>query len=103
MYAVVKTGGKQYRVEPGNILEVERLEGDVGSTITLDEVLMVANGDSITVGQPMVEGASVEATITGQHRDRKIHMMRYRAKKRIRVRKGHRQYKTRLEIGSISL
>jgi len=96
MYAVVKTGGKQYRVEPGNILEVERLEGDVGSTITLDEVLMVANGDSITVGQPMVEGASVEATITGQHRDRKI-------QKRIRVRKGHRQYKTRLEIGSISL
>ena len=102
MYAVIKTGGKQYRVEPGATLEVERLVGDVGSDITLDEVLMIANGDTIVVGQPTVDGASVEAKITGQHRDRKIHMMRYRPKKRIRVRKGHRQYKTRLEIGSIN-
>ncbi len=102
MYAVVKTGGKQYRVAAGDILEVEKLDGDVGDSITLDEVLLVADGDNVTVGQPMVDGASVTAKITGQHRGKKIMVLRYRAKKRIRVRKGHRQHLTRLEIESIN-
>ena len=102
MYAVVKTGGKQYRVAAGDILEVEKLDGEVGDSITLDEVLLVANGESATVGQPMVEGASVTAKITGQHRGKKIMVFRYRPKKRIRVRRGHRQYLTRLEIESIN-
>ncbi len=102
MYAVVKTGGKQYRVAAGDILEVEKLDGDVGDNLNLDEVLLVADGDNVTVGQPMVEGASVTAKITGQHRGKKIMVFRYRAKKRIRVRRGHRQYLTRLEIESIN-
>jgi len=102
MYAVVKTGGKQYRVAAGDILEVEKLDGDVGDSLNLDEVLLVADGENVTVGQPMVEGASVTAKITGQHRGKKIIVFRYRAKKRIRVRRGHRQYLTRLEIESIN-
>lgn len=102
MYAVVKTGGKQYRVAAGDVLEVEKLDGAVGDSITLDDVLLVADGDNVTVGQPMVDGASVTAKITGQHRGKKIMVFRYRPKKRIRVRKGHRQYLTRLEIESIN-
>ena len=103
MYAVVKTGGKQYRVAPGDIIEVEKLDGSVGDSVDLSEVLLVANGDSVRVGQPMVEGASVTAKITGQHRGNKIQVFRYRPKKRIRVRKGHRQYLTRLEIQSVNV
>jgi len=102
MYAVVKTGGKQYRVAAGDILEVEKLDGAVGDSITLDEVLLVADGDNVSVGKPMVDGASVTAKITGQHRGKKIMVFRYRPKKRIRVRRGHRQYLTRLEIESIN-
>ena len=101
MYAVVKTGGKQYRVAEGDILEVEKLEGNVGDTVSLNEVLLIANGDTLSVGQPMLQGASVQAKITGQHRGKKIMVFRYRPKKRIRVRRGHRQYLTRLEIESI--
>ena len=102
MYAVIRTGGKQYRVAAGDVLEVEKLDGNVGDTITLNDVLLVADGDSVNVGQPVVEGASVVAKITGQHRGNKIRILRYRPKKRIRVRKGHRQYLTRLQIQSIN-
>lgn len=101
MYAVIRTGGKQYRVAPGDSVEVEKLDGDVGDTITLDDVLLVADGDSVTIGQPQVDGAKVSAKITGQYRGNKILVFRYRPKKRIRVRRGHRQYLTRLEIGAI--
>ena len=103
MYAVVKTGGKQYRVAAGDILEVDKLDGDVGDSIDLSEVLLVANGDSVQIGQPTVEGASVTAKITGQHRGDKVQVFRYRPKKRIRVRRGHRQHLTRLEIQSVKL
>jgi large subunit ribosomal protein L21 len=102
MYAVIRTGGKQYSVAVGNQVEVEKLDGDVGSTITLEDVLLVANGDNIQVGQPTVAGATVVAKITGQYRGNKIIVFRYRPKKRIRVRKGHRQYLTRLQIESIN-
>jgi large subunit ribosomal protein L21 len=102
MYAVIRTGGKQYRVTAGDILEVEKLGGAVGDTITLDDVLMVSSDDEVSVGQPIVDGASVTAKITGQYRGKKIMVFRYRPKKRIRVRKGHRQYLTRLEIESIT-
>ena len=103
MYAVVRTGGKQYRVASGDILEVEKLSGDIGDTVTLDDVLLIAEGDSVTVGQPTVEGATVTARITGQYRGKKIQVFRYQPKKRVRVRKGHRQYLTRLEIDSVTL
>jgi len=102
MYAIIRTGGKQYQVAPGDILEVEKLDGGIGDSITLSDVLMVANGDAVNIGQPVLDGASVTAKITGQYRGDKILVFRYRPKKRIRVRKGHRQYLTRLEIQSVN-
>ena len=102
MYAVVRTGGKQYRVTLGDNLEVEKLAGDVGDSIVLDDVLMVARDEGIQIGRPTVEGASVTARITGQHRGEKILVFRYRPKKRVRVRRGHRQFLTRLQILKIS-
>lgn len=101
MYAVIRTGGKQYRVAAGDTLEVERLDGAVGDTIKLDDILLVSDGSAVRVGQPVVEGASVTAKITGQYKGNKILVFKYRPKKRIRVRKGHRQYITRLQIASI--
>jgi large subunit ribosomal protein L21 len=103
MYAVVRTGGKQYCVSAGDILEVEKLEGSVGDSITLSDVLLVADGENVTIGQPVVDGANVTAKITGQYRGNKILVFRYRPKKRIRVRRGHRQWRTRLEIEAINL
>lgn len=103
MHAVIRTGGKQYYVAAGDILEVDKLEGNVGDNITLGDVLLLAGAGDVTVGQPTVAGATVTAKITGQHRGQKIRVFRYRPKKRIRVRKGHRQYLTRLHIQSIRL
>lgn len=102
MYAVVRTGGKQYRVSPGDILEVEKLAGAVGDSIVLEDVLMVAGEEGLEIGRPNVAGASVTARITGQHRGEKILVFRYRPKKRVRVRRGHRQFLTRLQISKIS-
>ena len=102
MYAVVRTGGKQYRVAAGDVVEVEKLEGAVGDSITLEDVLLVSNGDAVQVGTPRVDGASVTAKITGQYRGNKIMVFKYRPKKRIRVRRGHRQYITRLQIQSVN-
>jgi large subunit ribosomal protein L21 len=90
-YAVVRTGGKQYKMGAGDIIEVDRLDGEVGEVLTLTDVLMVVNGDSVTV----------MAKITGQYRGAKIMVFKYRPKKRIRVRKGHRQYITRLQVESV--
>jgi large subunit ribosomal protein L21 len=102
MFAVIRTGGKQYRVEVGNAVEVEKLDGEIGSSLTLEDVLLVADGDTVQVGQPTVAGATVVAKITGQYRGTKVMVFRYRPKKRIRVRRGHRQYLTRLQIESIN-
>lgn len=102
MQAVIRTGGKQYYVAPGDILEVDRIAGNIGDTIQLEDVLMVAGDDDVAVGQPIVSDAAVAAKITGQYRGKKIQVFRYRPKKRIRVRRGHRQYLTRLEIQSIT-
>lgn len=103
MFAIIRTGGKQYRVSAGDILEVEKLDGNIGDTISLDDVLLVANEESVQVGQPTVAGASVSAKITGQYRGNKIRVFKYRPKKRIRVRKGHRQYLTRLQIETVNV
>jgi large subunit ribosomal protein L21 len=100
-YAVVRTGGKQYKMGAGDIIEVDRLDGEVGEVLTLTDVLMVVNGDSVTVGTPVVDGVTVMAKITGQYRGAKIMVFKYRPKKRIRVRKGHRQYITRLQVESV--
>ena len=103
MHAVIRTGGKQYYVTAGDILEVDKLVGNIGDTLVLNDVLLLAGNGDVTVGQPTVDGASVSAKITGQYRGNKIQVFRYRPKKRIRVRKGHRQYLTRLHIQTIRL
>jgi large subunit ribosomal protein L21 len=102
MYAVIRTGGKQYCVAAGDTLEIEKIEGNVGDTVTLSDVLMVADGEAVTIGRPVVENASVTAKITGQYRGKKILVFRYRPKKRIRVRRGHRQWLTRLQIEAVN-
>ena len=103
MYAVIRTGGKQYSVAPGDSVEVEKLPGNVGDSIQLTDVLLVSNGDAVQIGTPTVTGASVSAKITGQYKGNKVRILRYRPKKRIRVRMGHRQFITRLQIESIQL
>jgi len=101
MYAIVRTGGRQYRAEVGAVLDVEKLPYEVGDTIELDEVLLVADGDDVAVGQPLVDGAKVKATVVDQYRARKILVWKYRPKQRYRRRKGHRQHYTRLRIDEI--
>ena len=101
MYAVVKTGGKQYRVSPGDSVEVEKLPYEVGEQIELDQVLLVANGSGTKIGQPLVEGAKVVATVTRQAKGRKVIVFKYRSSKRYRRKRGHRQHQTRLRIDNI--
>jgi len=101
MYAVIKTGGKQYRVSPGDSIEVEKLSYEVGEQVELDEVLLVANGSGTQIGRPLVEGAKVKATVTRQAKGRKVIIFKYRPSKRYRRRKGHRQHYTRLRIDEI--
>jgi large subunit ribosomal protein L21 len=91
MYAVIETGGKQYRVEVGTELEVELLEASAGDAITLDRVLLVADGDQASIGRPLVSGASVSAEVVRQDRANKVISFKYRPKARRRVKKGHRQ------------
>jgi len=101
MYAVVKTGGKQYRVSPGDSIEVEKLPYEVGEQIDLDQVLLVSKGSGTKVGQPLVEGAVVKATVTRQAKGRKVVIFKYTASHRYRRKKGHRQQTTRLRIDEI--
>ena len=101
MYAVVKTGGKQYRVSKNDILQVERLAGDAGDVVTLDEVLMLADGSNVTVGAPMIDGASVAAEILEQKRDKKIIVFKKRRRQNYRRKAGHRQHLTILKVTDI--
>lgn len=100
MYAVVRTGGKQIRVAPGDVVRVERLDGNPGDRIELDDVLLVG-GDAVVVGTPTVKGAKVVATIRGEARGPKIRIFKYRRRKRYRLSQGHRQHYTELQIDSI--
>jgi large subunit ribosomal protein L21 len=102
MYAVIKTGGKQYRVAQGDRLRVEKLAGSVGESVTLGEVLLVGEGESVKVGQPTVGGAKVEAKIIAQDRAPKITIFKFRRRKNYRRKTGHRQPFTALEITSIT-
>ena len=102
MYAVVVTGGKQYRVEQGSKVRVEKLSGEAGSTVTLDQVLMVGDGSDIKVGEPTVDGASVSAEIVGQGRGKKVEIIKFRRRKHHMKRQGHRQAYTELKITGIS-
>ena len=102
MFAVIKTGGKQYKVSEGNKLRVESLPLEEGETLEIKEVLMVANGDDVKVGQPFLEGSSVQATVTGHGRGKKVEIIKFKRRKHHRKQMGHRQNYTELEITGIT-
>jgi len=101
MYAVIKTGGKQYRVQEGDKLKVEKLETEVGKKHTFNEVMMVGKGDKVTIGTPLVEKASVEAKIVAQSKGKKVNIIKFHRRKHHLKRQGHRQLFTEIEIGKI--
>ncbi len=101
MYAIVECGGRQYRAEEGHTFVVEKLPQEVGEQITLDRVLLITNGENVSVGQPTVAGASVKATVVKQFKGKKIFVWKYKPKKRYRRRQGHRQLYTTLRIDEI--
>jgi large subunit ribosomal protein L21 len=102
MYAVVRAGGKQLRVSPGDVVDVERVAGEPGQQIELGEVLLIG-GDKVVVGQPLVAGAKVVAKIEGDAAGPKIRIFKYKRRKRYRLTKGHRQHFTRVRIESIEV
>ena len=101
MYAVVLTGGKQYRVQEGDVLFVEKLNAEVDSQVELTEVLAVSNGETLTVGKPMVEGAKVVAKVVAQGKAKKVIVFKYKPKKDYRKKQGHRQPFTKIVIEKI--
>lgn len=101
MYAVIKTGGKQYRVSEGDIIDVEKLEGNVGDQIEIADVLLIGSEAGLQVGRPTVSGAKVQAEIVDHGKDRKVLIFKYRRRKRYRRKTGHRQPFTALKIGAI--
>jgi len=101
MYAVVSAGGKQYKVQKGETLRIEKIPGDVGSKVTFDKVLMVADGENIRVGQPVIEKAAVLASIVEQDKAKKILIFKYKRRKRYRRKQGHRQPYTAIRIDGI--
>ena len=101
MYAVIETGGKQVRVSEGSVIYVEKLEVEAGSAYTFDKVLMLG-GESVTIGNPYVAGATVEATVDKQGKQKKILVFKYKAKKKYRRKQGHRQPYTKLTITKIN-
>jgi len=102
MYAVIKTGGKQYRVAAGEKIKVEQIPADVGAEITLDQILMVGEGESVKVGTPTIAGAKVTAKVVAHGRHPKVKIFKMRRRKHYQKHQGHRQNYTELEIGSIS-
>ena len=101
MYAVVNTGGKQYKVQKGETLRIEKIPGEVGTQVTFDKVLMVADGENVRVGQPLLEKATVQASIIEQDRAKKIIIFKYKRRKRYRRKQGHRQPYTAIRIDGI--
>jgi len=102
MYAVIKTGGKQYRVCAGEKIKIEQIPADVGAEISLDQVLMVGEGDSVRIGTPVLSGATVTARVIAQGRHPKVNVFKMRRRKHYQKHQGHRQNYTELEIGSIN-
>ena len=102
MYAVVRTGGKQVRVQPGDLVDLDLIEGEPGQRVELAEVLMIG-GEQITVGRPLVAGAKVVATIQGDTKGPKLRIFKFKRRKRYRLTKGHRQHFTRVKIDSIEV
>ena len=102
MYAVITSGGKQYRVTEGLTLKLEKLTAEVGSTVNLEKVLMLVNGENIQVGKPHLTGATVEASIVSHGRHKKVHIVKFRRRKHHRKQMGHRQYFTEVKITKIA-
>ncbi len=102
MYALIQTGGKQYRVSEGSILKVEKLGADEGASVELDKVLMIADGDDLTVGKPYVEGGKVTATVKAHGRGKKVDIIKFKRRKHHMKRQGHRQWYTEIEVTGIS-
>ncbi|HZK33890.1 MAG TPA: 50S ribosomal protein L21 [Bacillota bacterium] len=102
MYAIIRTGGKQYRVQEGDVLNVEKLENAEGSTVKFDEVLAVSDDNGFKAGSPIVDGASVEANVVGHGKGKKIVVFKFKPKKNYRKKQGHRQPYTKIQITKIS-
>lgn len=102
MYAIIKTGGKQYRVAENDVIIVEKLEADAGASVTFEEVLMVGGDGETKVGKPLLEGASVTGTVVAQKKAKKILVFKYKAKSNYRRRQGHRQPYTKVKIEKIT-
>jgi len=101
IYAIIETGGKQYKVTPGQTIDVERLDVAPGNTVDLDRVLLIVDDDKVTVGTPLIDGAKVVATSQGEGKGKKIIVFKYKPKVRYRKKTGHRQFYTRLAIDKI--
>ncbi|HEY7772542.1 MAG TPA: 50S ribosomal protein L21 [Marinagarivorans sp.] len=101
MYAVIASGGKQHRVEEGEVLRLEKIEAETGATISFDQVLMVANGDDVKIGTPVVGGATVEAEVVAHGRGEKVTIVKFRRRKHSMKRQGHRQWYTEVKITGI--
>lgn len=102
MYAVIQTGGKQYRVTEGSKLRIEKLDVEAGATVDFDKVLMVSDGNEVTIGKPYVDGGKVTAEVLNQARAKKIEIIKFRRRKHYRKRMGHRQYYTEIRVTGIS-
>ena len=102
MYAVIKTGGKQYRVTPGEKIKIEQIPADVGAQIVLDQVLMVSDGDAVTLGNPLVAGAKVQATVLAHGRGNKVKIFKLRRRKHYQKTQGHRQNYTEIRVDAIA-
>jgi len=102
MYAVIKTGGKQYRVSAGEKVRIETIEADVGAEVVLDQVLMVGEGDKVSVGKPLIAGAAVKATVVSHGRGEKVRIFKHRRRKHYKKQAGHRQNYTEIQISGIS-
>ena len=101
MYAVFKTGGKQYRVSEGEILKIEKLEVEPGKKVTFNEVLMIADGENVQIGSPLVDKASVEAKVISQSKGKKVNILKFKRRKHSMKQQGHRQLFTEIQIGKI--
>lgn len=102
MFAIIKTGGKQYKVKENDVLTVEKLPQEQGTSVTFDQVLLVGDGDTATIGQPLVSGAKVTGEVVDQGKARKVMVIKFKNKIRYRRRKGHRQHQTKVKITGIS-
>jgi len=101
MFSVIETGGKQYKVSVGDVIKIEKLEGEEGANINFDKVLLISSDKETKIGEPYIEGANVSGEILGQGRGKKVISLRYRPKKEIRVKRGHRQHFTEVKINDI--